>query len=199
MALDTYTNLLAAVASWLNRADLTAVIPDAITMAEEQFNRTIRHRMMEQRATATATEYLDLPSDYLELRRIQIDSAPDHTLILLDKDEAARKYSETTGRPVGYIIIADQLQLAPAPDGDYTVEIDYYEKIPALASYGSNWLLTNYPSIYLWGALLAMAVHIQNDPRLPMLQAQYTALLDNINATDRKQRFSGSAPYTRAA
>ena len=35
MALDgTYAGLKASVADWLNRADLTAVVPDFITLAE---------------------------------------------------------------------------------------------------------------------------------------------------------------------
>ena len=39
MALDNYTNLKASIADWLARADMTAVIPDLITLAEGQMHR----------------------------------------------------------------------------------------------------------------------------------------------------------------
>jgi hypothetical protein len=34
MALSTYSDLQTAVATWLHRSDLTAIIPDLITLAE---------------------------------------------------------------------------------------------------------------------------------------------------------------------
>ena len=44
MALSTYTELKASVADWLNRTDLTSVIPDFIALAEAQIERTLRTR-----------------------------------------------------------------------------------------------------------------------------------------------------------
>jgi hypothetical protein len=41
MALDSYANLKSAVGDWLNRADLSAVIPDFIAMAEAQLSRRL--------------------------------------------------------------------------------------------------------------------------------------------------------------
>ena len=43
MALDNFTNLKSSIADWLNRSDLTAIIPAFITLAETQLNREIRH------------------------------------------------------------------------------------------------------------------------------------------------------------
>ena len=50
MAITNYTQLQSSIASWLLRDDLTAVIPDFITLAEAQFNREIRNRKMIKRA-----------------------------------------------------------------------------------------------------------------------------------------------------
>ena len=57
MAITTYSELKDAVGDWLNRDDLTSVIPNFIALAEAQFNRTIRHRKMVTRSDAT----LDTP------------------------------------------------------------------------------------------------------------------------------------------
>ena len=42
MALTTYTELKASVADWLNRTDLTAAIPDFITLAESKFSTELK-------------------------------------------------------------------------------------------------------------------------------------------------------------
>ena len=46
MALGNYTELQASIADFLNRSDLTLVIPDFITMAEADMNRTLRIKDM---------------------------------------------------------------------------------------------------------------------------------------------------------
>ena len=38
MALVNYSDLKTSIADWLNRSDLTATIPDFITLAESGFN-----------------------------------------------------------------------------------------------------------------------------------------------------------------
>jgi hypothetical protein len=90
MALSTYTELKAAVASWLARADLTSTIPDFITLAEAKLNRTLRTRQMEQRSTATATEYMELPTGFIELRNIQLNETPKVSLEMVSPDEIDR-------------------------------------------------------------------------------------------------------------
>ena len=66
MALSNYTGLKASIADFLNRDDLTAVIPDFITLAEAQINRDIRHFKMEARSSgqqSSGDEYMQVPSD----------------------------------------------------------------------------------------------------------------------------------------
>ena len=43
MALSTYDELKASIADFLNRDDLTSVIPDFIKLAETGMNREVRH------------------------------------------------------------------------------------------------------------------------------------------------------------
>ncbi len=46
MALTTYNELKTSVGDWLNRTDLTTVIPDFIALAEAQIERQLRTRQM---------------------------------------------------------------------------------------------------------------------------------------------------------
>lgn len=199
MALATYTDLQAAVASWLARSDLTTPIPDFIALAEAKLNRLLRCRQMEQRSTATATEYMELPTGFLELRNIQLNTSPKTALELVSPDEIDRDYSAATGKPLVYCLLANQIQLGPAPDSTYTVEIDYYEVIPPLASNSTNWLLTAAPDIYLYGSLLEASIYLIDDPRVPGWNAAYTQVLQQLQSADRRARWSGSRMAVRPA
>ena len=71
MAISTKAELHTAVANWLNRSDLTDRIPEFIALAEAQLNRNLRTREMLVRKTSPlATQYVNLPPDYLEMTNI---------------------------------------------------------------------------------------------------------------------------------
>ena len=53
MSITTYAELKTAIASWLNRDDLTSVIPDFIALTEAALNRDLRHLQMIDRDDAT--------------------------------------------------------------------------------------------------------------------------------------------------
>src|SRR5512139_149566 len=198
MAISTYSELQTAIAARLGRSDLTSEIPDFIVQAEADFNASLRCRQMEQRAYATATEYMALPTDYLELRRIHLQGTP-HDLVMLASVSDADNYSEATGTPSHYALVGNQLQLMPAPDGTYTVEIDYYQAIPPLASNSTNWLLSASPSVYIFGAMVHALVRIQDDARALGAQQALQGAINTLQRSDKVQRWSGSRLAARAA
>ena len=53
MALTSYSELKSSLADWLNRDDLTSVIPDFISLAEAQIERRLPTQKMVKRADAT--------------------------------------------------------------------------------------------------------------------------------------------------
>jgi hypothetical protein len=82
MALANYTDLLASVAGWLNREDLTARIPDFVSLAEADFNRQLRVAAMVGRTTTTiaaGVSRFSLPTDWLEAINIQVTGANGRT------------------------------------------------------------------------------------------------------------------------
>jgi hypothetical protein len=191
--------LQAAVEAWLARADLTAQVPDFITLAEAKLNRSLRTRQMEQRSTATATEYMVLPTLFLEMRNIKTTGSPVYTLEQRAPFEMDALDDGTTGRPSRYAIIANQIRLSPVPDTTYTLEIDYWESIPPLASNATNWLLESAPDIYLYGALLEASAFMQDDARIPLWMDAYTRTINQLQTADRRARWSGSPMAVRPA
>jgi hypothetical protein len=167
MALSTYANLLASVAAWLNRDDLTAVIPDFVTLAEADMNSRLRLRAMLTRATATLDEaYETLPTDYLHMYRVVVN---DDQITFAPSDRLARYALDYAGEaPKYYAITGSQLQLVPTPTAlaTATIEMTYYARPSALSdSNPSNAILAASPGIYLYGALIQAAPYLGDDQR----------------------------------
>lgn len=204
MAINSYSALQASIADFLNRSDLTAVIPDFITLAEAQFNRNIRHRKMVERATATLdSEYSVVPGDWLESIRFQINTNPITVMEFVSPDQAAmlKGANSASGKPIYYTQIGQQFQVIPAPDSGsaYTGELTYYAKIPALTvSNTSNWLLVEAPDLYLYGSLLQAAPYLQDDQRITVWGALYDRAISDLKVSDERSRMSTSALRMRA-
>lgn len=200
MAITDYASLQASLANWLHRSDLTAMIPDFIALAEAKLSSDLDARSMEARTTLTATAgnaYLTLPTDMLEMRRLLLQTDPVIPLKYATPDQIAADYSmSSTGRPAVFAVIGGQLQLAPIPDSAYSIELTYQQRVPALSGTNTtNWLITNWPNAYLYGALCAAQPYIVNDARLPTFQALYQEAVEGINGIDW---YSGSTMRVRA-
>ena len=206
MALGTFTELKDALADWLDRSDLTDRIPDFITLAEARLNRDVRIRPMEVRSSMETTagqRYFNLPGGYLQMRNMQINTNPITPLEYITPEMLDRLYgSDTTGKPKAYTLIGDEIQLAPIPDSDYTVEMAFYEKFTPLGdgtsgTTTSNWLTLNAPDVLLYGALLEAEPFIKNDERIALWLNAYNGAVKKIQDADARDRHSGSAMRIR--
>jgi hypothetical protein len=198
MALDSYSGLLASAASWLNRQDLTAVIPDFITMAEAQINRELRVIDMETRseAVSTAEEWVPVPDDWLETRQLSVmisSSIVDPPLRYVGEEEAIQlKARLPTGTPRWYTITASQFDLIPASSSSgTTLELIYYARIPALSTTNtSNWLLVKSPDLYLYSTLLEAEAYMKDDDRLPVWAARRNDCMEKMRLESERAKRS---------
>ena len=203
MALSTYTELKTSIGDWLNRSDLTSVIPDFISLAEAQVERTLRTRQMIVRANASFdAEYGAVPSDFLETKSLKLTSTnPQTPLEFLSIDALDNKASEYTGsgKPRFFGVVGGQFRIVPTPDATYTTELTYYAKLTKLSSsVATNWLLTANPDIYLYGALLQAAPYLQDDARIQTWATLYERALNDSQTADDRGASSGGALLTRA-
>lgn len=199
MALNNYTNLKAAIASWLNREDLASQIPDFIALAEARFNRDLRLNAMLQRATISATsDNAVLPNDWLEHVSVTVvnDGTIYRPLTYVTNEEFNRlRHQNLTGSFRYYTIQEDNIALLPAmSSGTVSLEMFYYGKIPALSdSNTTNWLLTRAPDLYLYGALVAAEMYLANDERLPVWLANVEKIMDDLRMeSERAKRPQGA-------
>lgn len=203
MAITTYAELQTAVANWLARANLTNRIPEFITLCEARYGRELRVAGMEKRAytgTTVSTEYVQLPSDFREARNFQLVTSPVTLLDQVSPDFIDQQYGGQTGKPRYYAIVGDEFQLAPAPDGPYTLELNYWAKIPALSDTNqTNWMLTNAPDVYLFGALCEAIPHIQDDKRVGLWEQKYKNAVNTLQEDSTRRRWSSTAMQMRIA
>ena len=204
MAISTYTELKSAVADWLNRDDLTSVIPTFIALAETSMERALRTRKMLVRANATIdTQYSAVPSDFLEIRSMKITSSspiqPMYAQTMEAMDDLDAK-NPGTGKPTYFCVVGNQIRVHPAPSGNYTAELAYYSTINKLsASVASNWILASHPDAYLYGALLQAAPYLKDDERAGVWSGLYVAAIEAIKTADERAASSGGALVTRTA
>ena len=198
MALNTYTTLKTSIADFLNREDLTSVIPDFIALDEAQINRNVRHWKMEARSSgqqSSGDEYMQFPADWIETIRLHLTGTGTTVVNLVSRDAMADKRAaneNATGTPRMYTHADGQFQLYPTPSVDTDFELLYYQKIPSLSSNTDNWLLLEAPDVYLYGALLHSAPYLAEDQRVAVWAQMYSAAVARLNESSDDARFSGS-------
>lgn len=193
MALTTYSNLKAAIEDWSHRNDVNSKLDDFIDMAEAEIWNHLRVRDMEARATNTAsTRFLALPDGFLQMRRLQLSSGDNYYDIHSATPESMQ-ITASSGRPK-YFTVTTQLEFDRTPDSSYTIEMQYYRKLTALsAGNTTNDILTNYPTIYLYGGLWALYQWANEEERAEYYWNKFLAAIADANAKDKKGRH-GPAP-----
>jgi hypothetical protein len=198
MTISTYDELLTELDAWLNRSDLTARIPTFIRLFESRANRQLRVPEMHSQnsyATVSGVSQLSLPSDFLSARDLYLDSDPDIILEAMTPAALRNTYPQAvTGQPAAYAVVGSQIILGPVPDAEYSILLDYYQRVPGLSvDNTTNWLLTAYPDIYLWGSLCMAEAFLRDDSRLSVWKAAWDEATAEIAVQGNRQRMP-SAP-----
>ena len=196
MALTNYSDLKTSIANYLGRSDLTSQIPDFITLAEIRLNRDLRIRQMLKTATATMTggdPTVGLPSDFLEMRDIFVEATPRISVSYMAPAAFTRDARATdSGRPVFYTMRGAEFEFAPIPDTNYTLQMIYFAKQPALSdSNPSNAFMANCPDALLYAALGEAEPYLMNDARTAIWAQFYQNAIDRLNDSNKESEYAG--------
>jgi hypothetical protein len=198
MALATYTELKASVANYLNRSDLTSIIPDFISLTEGKLNRDLLLRSSVVRAETTTTSgaaYYNLPSDIIQLKNITYDgSSTSHALSYMSIESGSREYGGVgSGTPKAYTSVGDSIKLLPTPDGTYTIGINYYQKLIALSdSNTTNTILEHYPDLYLFGSCFEGSLFLNDTEQSKRFGGIYAKVLQDVTLLEDRSEYSGT-------
>lgn len=190
MPLDTYAELKTAIADWLNADNLTSVIPQFVALAEAQIGRKLRHyKQMKRQTAALDDKYLSVPSDWVETIRLHLQTTPPVNLQLVPADEVLAEY--TAAKPQRYAHVGEFFQVSPQPDQSYTAELFYFRTIPPLTDTAqSNWLLTEAPDVYLYGALTQAAPYLVEDQRVSVWGNLFAGAMTDLQRASDDAMFS---------
>jgi len=194
MAIATYTDLQTSIANFLARSDLTAQIPDFITLAEGRMSRELETRSQEKRSTASLTagnEYIFLPNDMREIREVKLNTSPLTVLkyyspVALDEQYA----SNGQGKPQGFSIVGLEMKLRPIPDSSYTAEIIYVGGVaPLTAAAPTNNILIRSPDAYLYGALAEAYAYLLDETRAAQYMARFDKAMEEIKVDEQRAHY----------
>ena len=203
MRISTYAELKTAVANWLNRADLTARIPEFIALTESRIkfgseetpyrSPPLRIRSMETSANVTVSaRTAALPTGYLQSRRFYLNTNPVAVLELKSPFEVWSAYPDTGGAtPEIFSVEGENFIFGPTPDSSYTGKILYYAFFAALSGNSdTNWLLTNAPGVYLHGTLIEAYKYIRNMEQAAASLNNFCGVVNALNSADKSDRHS---------
>jgi hypothetical protein len=189
--ITNYTDLQSTIADYLARTDLTSQIPLFIQLAENRLRRDLRIRPMLKvvtTSTAASDPTVALPTDFLEIRDLHIESSPIQTLVYQNPSNFFRNTKASTadsGAPKFYTVMGQEFQFAPIPDGIYTLKMVYYGAPTYLGSTNSsNAFLANCPDLLLYASLGEAEPYLMNDARVQTWAQLYDRGLNSLTISD---------------
>ena len=185
--MTNYGELLAAVASWMDRDDLTSVLPSFVALAEEDMQRHLRVREMEQDFTATTNgRRALLPAGFLAFKTLYQQGRAVSPLQV----QSVEQVNAASGAALAmYAIDGAHLLL----NADAGVQGVMYQAAPALsATQPTNALLAVYPSLYLFGALRYACAYVRDGEGEMAHAAQFQQKVEAANNMDAGSRFAGA-------
>ncbi len=195
MTIASYSDLTSAISNWIARDDLTANIPDFITLFETEANRRLRVRqmMVTQSTTPSSGGVFSLPSDYLQWVKVTWTGSLRRDLDYVHPSYLASEFPDSPANvPRVFTVLGTtdsvgQVQLMPTDDTP--VDFTYWQKITSLStSNTSNWLLTAHPDVYLAGALVEANVFVKDYDTVAVWKSKRDAIIDQITMLDQKTR-----------
>jgi hypothetical protein len=205
MGFASYTELKDAVASTLNRdeAQLLAAIPDFIALAEARMRRVLKGKDARSRLAIsidTTGEYA-LPAgtkQVVYLFRTDTLVRGDIEITTPNRMNLIRSQYGPSGVPFAAAVIAGTIFFAPIPDAAYGAELIIDTEIsPLSVTTPTNWVLTNYPDLYLYGALVHSAPFIREDARLEMWKSLADQAYGELVQAMHEAEFDGNTPIIR--
>ncbi len=155
-----------------------------------------RLRLLEMQNTQTSLEAaaIALPNDFLGIVDVYRDTNP-RTILRPVTAQQRDRIHDASGTPHFYAITDGQMTLTPEPSGTENIQIRYFAKLANLsADTDENFVLTNYPSIYVYGALAHHSVLIQDQEQQAAYASAFERAIKQAQADDNKKRFGGDSP-----
>ena len=172
----TLATLKTAIQDYLECTESTFVtnLPTFIKESEQRIFKLVELPKQRKNVTGQVTSsnrFLATPSDFYAPFSVAIISANTYHYLDFKHTSFIKEFAPnttTTGRPRYYSLFDDTaFELAPVPDANYDVEMQYLHNPASLTSgaeSGTTLLSTDYPDALLYGSLAEAAVFLKETP-----------------------------------
>lgn len=186
----------AAVASYANRGDLTAMMPTFLELAEQRvYNGAAEGDVPPLRLSTmltSATYSASLPSDFIEMKRVAAVMDASYKKNLDFKPLEVMATLETrSGAPSFYSMQNNALVFAPT--FTQPVEIIYYARFPSLVGdTDSNWLSINASTVYISAMLIEVGYWLRDNDLAKRELDRFASQINAMQAQDDGNKHSGA-------
>ena len=195
MAIASYAELVTALdgsTGYLHRSDLTARIPDFIKLAESEINSDLKLLLQETESNLTATvasRLIAVPTRFGTPIALWCTTYSPRIEIMY-REASQLPVSDTSGPAQFYTIDGAYVATDNSADVAYTYIFRYLQNVD-LETTLTNTVLTNWPKIYLFGALLQSIAFTRDYANQGYWQNEYDKAvmkaMRDTNATKSKQ------------
>ena len=189
MALANYGNLKSSIADWLARDDLTTQIPDFVALFEAYARREYGGNVLAAKATLTTTAAAPTLSLGVTPRAITYLGHDDGEDMRQGGIEEINRMGTLSAKPTlwAWETGTQTVRLFPVPDAVYDLVLYYSSSLSGFSADADvNWLLTNYPDIYLYGSLLQARQYLQ-DEALQVYEQKFQVLHESLKQALSRQ------------
>jgi hypothetical protein len=207
MAIDTYAELLDSVKNYSDTDKNPAweeALPGFVALTEAKVRKRLRIGQQERVAQVTTVtgQYSYAPPPRAQnLRLIEYRPPPDAegnlgsfvTLRYVAPDVMSdMKAGWSGGGPSKYTLMDEHIELLGGPETSGALRILYFEGIlPLSDSNQANWLLTDYPDVYLAGCLVESFMFQRNPENIGLWSQVFLKEMQVLEIADKSDRWSG--------
>lgn len=197
MSITTYAELQTEIAAWVNKTNLTAKIPDFVTLAEAKLNRRLRTRWQETTLAATDIDtdfHIAIPSTAVAVKALWREADPTWRVEQKDLSYVVENRDSSGGLARFYAWDGSNWTFDGAGDD---ITGTYFIKVPALATASTNWLLTAHPDVYLFTSLEFAAKYLRDVEGALAWRAESDNLIAELNSVSQADQVSGGPLIAR--
>jgi len=194
----TYADLKTDIQTWMQNTgtDFTNQLDTFINNTEQRLLREIDPEAFvfnKYTSLTSGSRFLNNPSDLLIIKNLLIQNGDDRIFLEMKTDEFVYEYwpdATQTGLPKYFANYDDDSTLlAPTPDSNYTVEMQYIARVETLSSTNTtNWLTENADDALLYGCLSEASIFTKNTEDYALYDKRYQEIVAGLNNQSRRRR-----------
>ena len=192
MAITNYSELNTSIVNFMDDSDLSAYIPDFISLAESEIKadlELIETSTIATASTSTTDQYVALPDYFSSPIRLHINYNDEiYEVKFTTPDGLNRKFTSNAQRPTYVSVVDGQLEFNCVSDQAYEIEL-LYHKLTSIdgTTNTTNEVFPLYLNCYLYGALKHGAIFVKEDSSI--YERQYEIFIEKIKLKNRRKKY----------